>query len=83
MSSLDKDKDGSISKSEAASDAGLAKAFVSLDKNKDGKLSKDEVGERFQSIVSRADANKDGVATKEELEELVRSEEPTTGRSRN
>ena len=40
---------------------------MQMDKNGDGKLAMDEVGERLQSMITRADADKDGFATREEL----------------
>jgi len=40
--SLDKDHDGSISRSEAAGSADLVKSFATLDKNRDGKLDRTE-----------------------------------------
>ncbi|MBE0370754.1 EF-hand domain-containing protein [Pseudoalteromonas sp. MMG013] len=42
FSSLDSDKDGFISKSEAAHSESLLKVFDLLDSDKDGKLSKKE-----------------------------------------
>ena len=40
--SLDADKDGYISQSEAAKDKGLNDQFINLDADEDGKLSRDE-----------------------------------------
>ncbi|MCV2884017.1 hypothetical protein OE749_04855 [Aestuariibacter sp. AA17] len=40
---LDTDKDGKISKQEAADDPTLSSMFAELDKNEDGYLTKDEL----------------------------------------
>jgi len=42
FNALDKDRDGYVSKSEAAADADLAKNFARADKDKDGKISRTE-----------------------------------------
>lgn len=43
MANLDSDKDGKISKTEAAKDKALAKIFDALDRDKDGYLSAEEL----------------------------------------
>lgn len=74
---LDKDKDGTISRDEAAAHPRMVKEFDAIDTNKDGKLDKAELmahhkamqakraeamGERFK----KADTDNDGSLTKEE-----------------
>ena len=46
---VDNDKDGNISKTEAAANAGLAQVFVQADGNADGSLTKDE----YKAFVSK------------------------------
>ena len=52
---LDKNKDGFISRSEAAKDKKVSSNFSKFDENKDGKLSEDEFI-KLQSTVARAKA---------------------------
>ena len=49
---LDKDKDGSLSRSEAAANPNLAKKFKEADKNGDGKLSRTE----YLTVMTKQDA---------------------------
>lgn len=60
----DKNSDGKISKSEAASDQKLAKQFDKLDSNKDGNLDKGEFA-KFE-VDSKVPGNKDGAPGKDE-----------------
>jgi hypothetical protein len=60
----DKNSDGKISKSEAASDQKLAKQFDKLDSNKDGNLDKGEFA-KFEAS-GKIPGNKDGAPGKDE-----------------
>lgn len=60
----DKNSDGKISKSEAASDQKLAKQFDKLDSNKDGNLDKAEFA-KFE-VSGKVPGNKDGAPGKDE-----------------
>jgi hypothetical protein len=54
-SKLDKDKDGTVSKKEAASNKDLTKQWDTLDVNKDGKLDEAEFAQ-FQASPTGADS---------------------------
>lgn len=86
MAQLDKDKDGAISRAEAASHPLLSKGFDTADTNKDGKLSKEELQatheamrgrhqERHEAHFKAADKDGDGALSLQEAE--VASREKT------
>ena len=49
--------------------------LMRLDKNRDGQVSLEEAGNRFQAIITEADANKDGIASREELDAFLQKRE--------
>ncbi|WP_052108142.1 EF-hand domain-containing protein [Aerolutibacter daejeonensis] len=69
---LDTDKDGRISKAEAAARPGLAERFTEMDANKDGFIDKADRQARHaarrEAFFAKADANRDGKLTRAELE---------------
>jgi Ca2+-binding EF-hand superfamily protein len=83
IAQLDKDKDGFISKTEAAGHPMLAKRFDAIDSNKDGKLSKEELQaahqamrekhrERADAQFKAADKDGDGALSVQEAEAAAR-----------
>ncbi|TWH99058.1 EF hand domain-containing protein [Luteimonas cucumeris] len=72
MMQADKDKDGRISKAEAATDPKFAARFAEMDANKDGYLDRGDRElrrrEHRQAWFAGADANKDGKLSKAEME---------------
>jgi Ca2+-binding EF-hand superfamily protein len=83
LEQLDKDKDGFISKAEAAGNPMLTKHFDAIDSNKDGKLSKDELQaahqamrdkhhERGEAYFKAADKDGDGALSRQEAEAAAR-----------
>lgn len=72
----DKNSDGKISKSEAASDQKLAKQFDRLDSNKDGNLDKAEFA-KFE-VGGKIPGNKDGAPGKDEGEPANTNNVPGT-----
>lgn len=80
---LDKDKDGSISRAEAAGHPMLSKGFDTADANKDGKLSKEELQATHQAIRAKhqerkaarfkaADKDGDGALSLQEADAAAR-----------
>jgi hypothetical protein len=63
FTNLDKNKDGSISKAEAAADKELSKNFSAADKDHDGKLSRSEylLHKGKEDVGTAADKTKHGV----------------------
>jgi hypothetical protein len=57
LQSLDSNKDGMVSKSEAAADPSLAKEFSKLDKNKDGKLDQSEFSQHKEGSSSTSSSS--------------------------
>lgn len=83
LDQLDKDKDGSISKAEAAGHPMLSSRFATIDGNKDGKLSRDELQashkamqgkhrERADAHFKAADKDGDGALSQQEAEAAAR-----------
>lgn len=83
LDQLDKDKDGSISKAEAAGHPMLSSGFATIDGNKDGKLSRDELQashkamqgkhrERADAHFKAADKDGDGALSQQEAEAAAR-----------
>lgn len=83
LDQLDKDKDGSISKAEAAGHPMLSSGFATIDGNKDGKLSKEELQashkamrskhrERADAHFKAADKDGDGALSQQEAEAAAR-----------
>lgn len=83
MTQLDKDKDGMISRAEAADHPLLSKGFDAADSNKDGKLSKEELQatheamrakhqERHAAHFKAADKDGDGALSQQEAEAAAR-----------
>lgn len=72
MMQADKDKDGRISKAEAAADPKFATRFVELDANKDGYIDRGDRElrrrEHRQAWFAAADTNKDGQLSKAEMD---------------
>lgn len=72
MQQLDTDKDGRISKAEAAARPGLAARFTEMDANKDGFIDKADRQARHtarrEAFFAKADANRDGKLTRAELD---------------
>ena len=60
MPMADKNSDGKVSKSEAASNQQLSQQFATLDKNKDGNLDKGEFAKFEASGSAKKPASKDG-----------------------
>jgi len=80
---LDKDKDGYISRAEAAGHPLLSRDFDAIDANKDGKLSKEELQATRQAMREKhreqrdarfkaADKDGDGALSRQEAEEAAR-----------
>ncbi|WP_158592328.1 EF-hand domain-containing protein [Noviherbaspirillum sedimenti] len=83
IAQLDKDKDGFISRAEAAGHPMLSKGFDTLDSNKDAKLSKEELQaahqamrgkhrERADARFKAADKDGDGALSLQEAEAAAR-----------
>lgn len=83
LAQLDQDKDGTISRAEAASHPLLSKGFDTADANKDGKLSKEELQatqqamrarhqERHEAHFKAADKDSDGALSLQEAEAAAR-----------
>ncbi|WP_164931939.1 EF-hand domain-containing protein [Janthinobacterium sp. 17J80-10] len=83
IAQLDKDKDGAISRAEAADHPLLSKGFDAADTNKDGKLSKEELQathdamrskhqERHEASFKAADKDGDGALSLQEAEAAAR-----------
>lgn len=72
MTQLDTDKDGRISKAEAAARPGLAARFAEMDADKDGFIDQKDRqarhGARREAFFAKADANRDGKLTRAELD---------------
>ena len=80
---IDKDKDGSISRAEAADHPMLSNGFDAADANKDGKLSKEELQAAHQAMRAKhqerkdarfkvADKDGDGALSKQEADAAAR-----------
>lgn len=83
IAQLDQDKDGAISRAEAANHPLLSKGFDTADANKDGKLSKEELQATHQAMRARhqerheahfkaADKDGDGALNLQEAEAAAR-----------
>lgn len=72
MMQADKDKDGRISKAEAAADPKMAERFAKMDANNDGYIDRGDrevrMRERKQAWFASVDANKDGKLSKAEMD---------------
>lgn len=72
LQQLDTDKDGRVSKAEAAARPGLAERFTEMDADKNGFLDKADRQARHaahrDAFFAKADANRDGKLTRTELD---------------
>jgi Ca2+-binding EF-hand superfamily protein len=73
FNALDKDNNGSISKTEAASNPDLAKRFASADTDHDGKLSRTE----YLKVMAKEDFN----SVKDKVGNLFNKKDSSTGSS--
>ncbi len=85
IAQLDKDKDGAISRAEAAGHPMLSKGFDAIDSNKDGKLSKEELQAQHQAMREKhreradarfkaADKDGDGALSQQEADAAAREQ---------
>lgn len=78
MPSVDKNSDGKVTRSEAASNQRLSQGFDKFDANKDGSLDKGEFA-KFQSKASmKGTGNKDGAPGNDEGEPAQTIDRPGT-----
>jgi hypothetical protein len=77
MPAADKNSDGKVSKSEAASNQKLSQQFDSLDSNKDGNLDKGEFA-KFEAGAKGKAGSKDGAPGKDEGDPATKSNRPGT-----
>jgi len=78
MPMADKNSDGKVSKSEAASNQKLAQQFDTLDKNKDGNLDKGEFAKFEASGSAKKPASKDGAPGQDEGDPATTTNRPGT-----